>query len=120
MKKVVIAGGRDFDNFEAMQKILDLIKWESDDVIVSGTARGADTLGEKYANLKGINVIRFPAQWSMYGRSAGFKRNEEMAKFCTHGIVFWDGKSKGSEHMINLLKKYNRTYKIIRYTKEDK
>ncbi len=118
-KRIVIAGGRDFDDYQGMCKVLDKIKWEPDDVIVSGTANGADTLGERYANEHGLRIARFPARWDKHGKKAGFLRNEEMAEFCTGGILFWDGVSRGTRSMIFLLEKYKKPFKIIRYIKKE-
>lgn len=118
IRKIVIAGGRDFDDYEGLRKVLDKIKWNPGDEIVSGTARGADTLGEKYAEERGLKVSRFPADWSN-GKKAGFLRNEVMAKYCTGGVVFWDGESHGSKNMIYLLNKYRKPCKIVNYTKRE-
>lgn len=118
IRKIVIAGGRDFDDYEGLRKVLDKIKWNPEDEIVSGTARGADRLGEKYAEERGLKVSRFPADWNN-GKKAGFLRNEVMAKYCTGGVVFWDGESHGSKNMIYLLNKYRKPCKIINYTKRE-
>jgi hypothetical protein len=83
--------------------------------IVSGKAKGADTLGELYANENNIKIIEFPADWEKFGKKAGYIRNEEMAKYSDSCIVFWDGKSKGTKHMIELAKKYNLNLKIVKY-----
>ena len=119
MRKIIIAGGRDFDDFKSMYIILNKLKWKEDDIIISGTARGADSLGERYAEIKGLSVKQFPAKWEEYGKKAGFIRNEEMAIYSTGAIIFWDGKSRGTKSMIELMKKYNKPFKIIYYKKRD-
>ena len=81
--------------------------------IVSGTANGADKLGEKYALETIFNLKKMPANWDLYGKSAGYVRNEEMAKYADACVCFWDGKSKGTKHMIDLARKYNLILKII-------
>lgn len=81
--------------------------------IVSGTANGADKLGEKYANEKGYLLKKFPADWDKYGKSAGFKRNVEMSNYADALIAFWDGKSKGTKHMIDLAKRYELKVKVV-------
>lgn len=81
--------------------------------IVSGTARGADRLGENCANKYNIPIKQFPADWYTHGKKAGHLRNEEMAKYATHLIAIWDGKSKGTKNMIDLAKKYNLKVRII-------
>ena len=80
--------------------------------IVSGAARGADQLGEQYAKATGYEVSKFPADWDSLGKRAGYVRNVEMAEFAIENnsvgvlIAFWDGKSKGTEHMIKQATKY--------------
>lgn len=89
--------------------------------IVSGTARGADKLGEQYAQIAHYDVSRFPAAWDLYGKSAGYKRNAEMAKFASEDgnigvlIAFWDGKSRGTKHMIDLAKRYGLDVHVVNY-----
>lgn len=116
--KVIIAGGRDFSDYE-------LLAWkvwhhltEHPDLhyeIVSGTARGADKLGEKYANEVGIPVKRFPADWNTHGKAAGPIRNTEMAQYADMLIAFWDGKSKGTNHMIRTARMHKLITHVIKY-----
>lgn len=121
MVKVIVAGSRTANNFELVEKSLMMYFKEhklhrADVEIISGTARGADQLGEQFANKYGLKLTKFPADWDKYGKSAGYIRNEEMAKYATeNGILFafWDGNSKGTNHMINLAKKYSLTVIVI-------
>lgn len=113
MKRVLVAGSRTFTKYDVASKILDRIKWNSDDSIVSGCASGADAMGELYAHKHNIRVMRFPADWDKYGRAAGYKRNYQMAKVATHAIVFWDGESPGSKMMIELLKQHNVKFAVF-------
>jgi len=71
---------------------------------VSGTARGADQLGERYAKERGYFIQRFPADWNAYGKAAGYIRNRKMAEYADALIAFWDGKSRGTLNMISLAK----------------
>lgn len=121
MQKFIIAGSRDFSDYGLLKEKLDKLKdhfgiFE----VVSGTARGADSLGEKYAEENKLPIKRFIPDWDKFGKAAGYKRNEEMAQYADGCIVFWDGKSKGTEHMINLAKKYNIQLSIINYEKPKK
>jgi len=114
--KVIIAGGRDFNDFNLLCKKCDFLLQNQKEIeVVSGTARGADQLGEKYANERDYKITRFPANWDKYKKAAGYIRNEEMAKYADALIAFWDGKSKGTEHMINLAKQYNLKVKTCKY-----
>ena len=71
--------------------------------VVSGGARGIDTDGEHWAIGSGIPVKRFPADWDDLGKRAGFVRNAEMADYADALIAIWDGKSRGTLHMINTM-----------------
>jgi len=114
--KVIVAGGRDFNLFNFLSKKCDNILNSSENIeIVSGTANGADKLGELYAIKNSYKLKQFPADWDKHGKAAGFIRNEEMAKYADSLIAFWDGKSKGTKHMIDLAKKYNLKIRIIKY-----
>ena len=115
--KVIIAGSRDFDDYEVLCKYCDfLLQSQTDIEIVSGTARGADQLGEKYATERGYKITKFPADWDKLGKAAGYIRNEEMAKYADALIAFWNGNSKGTEHMINLANKYKLNVRVCNYT----
>lgn len=116
MFKVIIAGGRDFDNYELLCKICDYMLSEQSDIeIVSGLARGADSLGLRYAKERGYPVKEFAAQWDKFGKSAGYRRNAEMADYADALIAFWDEKSKGTNHMINLASEKNIKVKVVNY-----
>ena len=110
MNKIIIAGTRYYDDYELAENIIDDslkgIFEEGVETIISGGARGADKLGETYAKKNNIKLDIYPALWDKYGKSAGYRRNEQMAQNATSVIVFWDGKSKGAEHMINLSAQY--------------
>jgi hypothetical protein len=114
--KVIIAGGRTFYDYDLLCKTCDnALRLQREVEIVSGTANGADKLGEKYAKEKGYPIKQFPANWDKYGKSAGYKRNEEMAKYADALIAFWDGKSKGTKHMIELANRYGLKVKTVFY-----
>lgn len=116
---VIIAGGRDFNDYELLKsKCFSLLKNKMDECdvqIVCGCARGADTLGRQFAEEFRLKVLEYPADWDRYGKKAGYLRNEEMAKVGNALIAFWDGKSRGTGHMIDLAKKYKLAVRIIHY-----
>jgi hypothetical protein len=80
---------------------------------VSGGARGADQLAEKYSSQIGIPIKVFPADWDKYGRSAGPRRNEQIVEYCDRLIAFWDGKSKGTQYSIRLAKNQNKLWGVF-------
>lgn len=110
--KVIIAGGRDFSNYE-------LLKEEAEkhdiDIVVCGMARGADSLGLKYAQEYKIGLKKFPADWGKHGKRAGPIRNSQMGDYADGLIAFWDGKSTGTSHMINYMRKLNKPVIIVSY-----
>ena len=114
--KVIIAGSRGFNNYPFLYlKCSFLIGKHTNVSIVSGTARGADRLGERFAKAKGYHVQRFPADWEGLGKRAGYIRNEEMAGFSDALIAFWDGRSRGTGHMIDLARKHGLKVRVVRF-----
>jgi len=114
--KVIIAGGRNFNDYETLRQFCDKALHEQTEVeIVSGTANGADKLGERYANDRGYPIKQFPAEWGKFGRNAGFKRNTQMAEYANALIVFWDGKSSGTKHMIDVAKRSKLKVDVISF-----
>ena len=112
--RVIVAGSREFNNYHKLKKKLDsILKNQTDITIISGTANGADKLGERYAEENHHKLEEYPAMWDVFGKSAGYRRNEEMAKVADACVVFWDGKSKGTKHMIDLAKKHKLKLRII-------
>lgn len=118
MIKLIVAGGRDFKDYQLLKKTLDFYLQNTDNTnieLVSGKARGADSLGEQYAEENNIKVVEFPADWDGLGRSAGHIRNAQMRDYSTHLIAFWDGNSKGTAGMINIAKRANLKVVVIKY-----
>lgn len=114
--KLIIAGTRTFDNYKLLKEsVLKNVNISDIEEIVSGTAKGADSLGELFAFENDIPVKRFPANWDKYGKSAGYRRNVEMAEYGDTLIAFWDGVSKGTLHMINIAKNKNLKVFVIKY-----
>ena len=116
--KVIIAGSRSFDDYNFLRAKCDkALSSQTEVEIISGTANGADRLGEKYADEKGYAIKRFPADWDKYGKKSGYIRNEEMAKYSDALICFWDGTSMGSKSMIDLANKYKLKVKVYIWQK---
>ena len=124
MVNIIIAGSRTFDNYECLKKkVLNFIGEKqielSNICIISGTARGADKMGENFAKELNLKLKCFPADWDKYGKQAGFLRNTKMANYAIEDdnqgilIAFWDGKSSGTKHMIEIAKKKELEVKIF-------
>lgn len=132
--KVIVAGGRDFNDYELLETKLDIIlanKSKSHKiVIISGHAEGADKLGEKYANERGYDKEVYPAEWSnlnaipckvkirsdgtKYNCLAGFNRNKTLVDVGDSLVAFWNG-SNGTASTIKLAKKKGILVRIIKY-----
>lgn len=135
--KVIIAGSRSFTDFKFLCNRCDYllqnkVKEEYRIKIISGTANGADTLGESYARLRRYTLIKKPADWNNlsvsnckikynkfnkpYNALAGSNRNREMADMADACIIFWDGLSSGSKDMYNICVEKNipvRMYNML-------
>ena len=105
--KVIIAGGRNFNNYELLKSTIENLDINITE-IVCGEAKGADTLGRRYAEEKNIPIKSFPAQWDTYGKSAGMIRNAEMGTYADYLVAFWDGKSRGTKNMIDYMKNHKK------------
>ena len=114
--KVIIAGGRGFKDYGALRDFCDkTLSRQTTVEIVSGTANGADKLGERYAKERGYVLTRFPADWGKFGKGAGHIRNREMAECADALIAFWDGESRGTKHMIDTAKQRGLKVRVFKY-----
>ena len=114
MYKIIIAGSREFNDYKLLESKMDTIISKLTNIeIVSGTCYGADQLGERYANQHNLQIKQFPADWNKYGKSAGYKRNVQMADYADMCVVFWNGISRGTKHMIDIAKSKGLKLEII-------
>ena len=115
-KRVLIAGSRSFTDYNKAKEYIDFcisnIRKENKIIIVSGGARGADLLGERYAMENGFKIERYLPDWETYGRSAGVRRNKIMVEASDYVICFWNGASKGTKSTVDFSRKLNRPLKI--------
>ena len=116
--KVCIAGSREIEDYDLLCKVIADSNTTITE-IVSGTARGADRLGERFALEHDILLKKFPANWNKFGKRAGYLRNKEMADYANFFIILWDGESKGTKHMIDLVYKTgkNLILKVVEWKK---
>lgn len=115
--KVIIAGGREFDNYELMCEEMAKIR-ENITIteVVCGGARGADSLGRQWAQENGIPVKEFPAEWDVFGKQAGILRNHDMGNYADFLVAFWDGKSTGTQDMISFMKRIGKHGRVVKYS----
>lgn len=102
--RVIIAGSRDITNYNALLQAIADSGFEITTVI-SGAARGVDKLGEIYASENQIDCELYPPDWNKYGKSAGHRRNADMANVADALIALWDGESRGTKSMIEIANK---------------
>lgn len=101
--KTIIAGSRSINSLNLVYKAVKDSSFIITEV-VSGGARGIDSLAVVFAKQENIPYIIMRADWDRYGKSAGFRRNGEMANYAEALIAIWDGESRGTMHMINIAK----------------
>lgn len=102
---IAVVGSRDFYGYsileEAVDKFIKNNKIKSV-TIISGGARGADSLAEMYAQKRGYKIKIHEADWDKYGKRAGMMRNEQIIKDSRHILAFWDMESVGTSHTIRM------------------
>lgn len=98
---LAIVGSRNFTDYALfVSTIQENFAVETIKEIVSGGARGADTLAEKFARENAIPFTCFRADWDKYGRAAGPMRNTLIAKHCTHFLAFPSKSGRGTQDTI--------------------
>lgn len=123
MKRLAIVGGRDFNNEELMSEYVAMFmrNYQEDEMeipnieIISGGAKGADSLGAKLALVWGVPVTVFKPEWDKYGKSAGFLRNQTIVDNCDIVLAFWDGMSRGTADTIEKAKRSRKPTFIVFY-----
>lgn len=106
--KVAIIGSRGLS-------VLDLRDYLPEGVteIVSGGARGIDSCAREYAQRVGLKLTEFLPQYTLYGRRAPLKRNLQIIDYADMVIAFWDGRSKGTKHVIDNCKKRKKEIRVF-------
>ena len=118
--KLIISGSRTFDNYELLCEIADRVHNNVEEVteVVCGGAKGADSLGKRWAEEHDIPVKLMPAKWSE-GKSAVPARNKAMAEYGESLLAFWDGESPGTKNMIRCMNIEEKPYKVITYGSQE-
>ncbi len=94
--KVIIAGSRHAEGnrwLRALKGALDALEADKGRItlVISGTAKGMDTIGESWAAWRRVPVQRIPADWGSWGRSAGPRRNGRMVAMADALVCLHDG-----------------------------
>ena len=118
--KVIIAGSRNVndkklvaDALRTYQRIGKITE------IVCGEARGVDAIGRQLAEAQHIPVKSFPADWQKYGKPAGYIRNKEMAMYADALVAIWDGESRGTRHMIDIMNELGKPA-LVHFTEKQR
>ena len=112
--RLAIVGSRDFDDYKVFKsKLSEHIKTRDVESIISGGAKGADTLAAILARNCKIPITIYHPQWAAFGKAAGPIRNEQIVKACDMVIAFWDGKSRGTRSTIEIAHKMNKPCIVI-------
>lgn len=119
--RIIIAGTRTFDDYPLLCETMDRLTRKLDKrrlIIVSGGAKGADKLGERWAFERGAGTVEiYHADWAKHGKAAGPIRNGEMAQAADVLIAFWDGESSGTKDMIAQAKKKGLKVRVVYFGK---
>lgn len=110
--KIAVVGSRTFSKYALLKQTLDEYGIET---IVSGGARGADSLAARYAKENSIRLIELKPDWQGKGKSAGFQRNGNIVDESDGVIAFWDGVSCGTFDTIQKAKRVGKLIKVIKY-----
>lgn len=81
--------------------------------IISGGAKGADSLAADWARTHGIKLTEYLPDWDTYGKRAGFIRNEDIIKGADMVLAFWDGVSKGTQNSLSIAKRLKKPTLIV-------
>lgn len=106
--KLLIAGSRSITDFDLEGHIP-----PEATVIISGGAKGVDTLAEKYADEHGLEKIIIKPEYAKYHRGAPLKRDEKMVELADEVLVIWDGSSKGTKYTADYAKKKNKPVTVV-------
>ena len=110
--KIAVVGSREWKN---TQRVWDFINGlDAETIIVSGGARGVDAEAVNAAKTKGLGVIEFLADWRTFGKSAGYQRNYDIVNAADMLVAFWNGRSRGTKHSIDLARAKGIEVKVLR------
>lgn len=101
--KTIVAGSRTISSPQIVALAIEASGWQGKITeVVCGMASGVDTSGMIWASEHGIDTMLFPADWRTFKKSAGPRRNLQMAEYADALLLVWDGESKGSWDMLRV------------------
>lgn len=104
MKRVIVCGGRDYDDAEMVRGVISMLALDT--IVVHGSARGADSLASKAAEDLGLFTEAHPADWDTHGKPAGFIRNQEMLDAGADLVIAFPG-GRGTADMVRRARRAN-------------
>lgn len=114
-KKIMVCGSRTINDEKLIfSKLDDILIDYPNMVLISGNAKGVDSIGEKWAKSHDIQIELYKPDWQKYGRAAGIIRNKVMVENSDFVVIFWDGVSKGTKSDIDFCKKLNKSFLLVR------
>ena len=106
--KLLIVGSRTIENFDLTLHVPKEVS-----TVISGGAKGIDSIAERFADMKGLSKYIIRPLYQIYGKAAPLKRNEEMVELADAILIIWDGKSKGASYTLEYAKAKGKPYTLI-------
>lgn len=117
--RIAIIGSRNFNDYQLLKDKLSLLNQQNKiTLVVSGGAKGADTLGEKWAIENNVERLIFKPNYDLFGRKAPLIRNKEIIDNVDYVIAFWDGESRGTMYAVNYAKQKGIKGRLVKYKNE--
>lgn len=111
--KIAIIGSRECSNIDFVGNLEAVLNVSKDDTIISGGAKGIDTLAANYAKEKKISLIEFLPDYKKNGRAATFIRNREIVDNSNVVVAFWNGNSKGTKYTLDYARKKEKRIIVV-------
>lgn len=108
--KLLIVGSRSISKFDLSKYIT-----QKPELIISGGARGVDTLAEKYADAQKISKLILRPRYDLYGKGAPIKRNQQMVELADRVLVIWDGESRGAMSTVAYAQRAGKPIELVKH-----